>query len=201
MSAPKKRATKKAAAKKPAAKKLAKKAAAKKPKAAPRVPRTAVQLKAAKEARGALLPEAIKLGRTLLKGWRTLSALADHLKAKQADHPLAPDMLDMSDWRNLALRVNRHFEKQDAIEAQGRKHGPTCKVHKVCTLAEGASQYRITPGAKVGVEPIKRRVKAAAKVGKAKAKKQTLKGKGLPKKAATKAPAKGTKAAPKKRGK
>ncbi len=178
MPIPKKRAAKKAIApkKKVAAKKLPKKI---KPKGAPRVPRTATQLEAAKEARGKLLSAAILIGYEALSGKAhiTVGAVSDAVRAA-----LGPKVLHMddSDWRNLGLTVLRHFEKQPGVldQTAGYKDG-----------GKGPRTFRIQlPKGKVEMERIKRRSKAAPKKKAAKkvAKKQAT--------AAT-----GDEAAPKKR--
>ena len=190
MATQKKKPVKKTAAKKQAVKKAPVKKTPK-AKAEPRVPRTAKQLENAKVARAALLPEAIKVGRTLLKSFVALSVIADTLRTKQKGHPLAADM-DDSDWRNLALRVIRQFERQDnVLEMRGRKAPPsTSKI--TYTSQDSAAEYRIKAGSKPVTEPMGRRTKAGGGAKKKVAKKATAK---------QTAKAKAKKAAPAKRGK
>jgi hypothetical protein len=210
--APRKRATKKqpeqpaaAPAKKTAVKKQAKKKVAR-AKAAPRVPRSKEQLKAAKESRMAMLPEAIKVGRKALQAWSTNGSLTAAVKNKLGGHPLAGD-LDDSDWRNLALRVRRQFSRQAGVMEVRRKRPLPANQQKVMASHEvdaslkGGTQWRITEGASPEMEQLKRQYRGASKAKKAKGKKgkaptaeaQQVEGNGGPKKRASK------KAAPRKR--
>ncbi len=158
--APRKRATKKSASKKAAPKKTVRK------KAAPVTPRTTEQLVAAREERGALLPEAIKIGAKILrKGWTTNGQLAAGIREALGSHPMASGLTD-GDWRNLALRVWRNFRRQPGIaEARVRKPMPADIIpalasYEVVPDQKGGAQYRLAKGAKPSLEPVKRQTKA-----------------------------------------
>jgi hypothetical protein len=158
MPSPKKRATKKkgAAPAKTKPRKVAKKKAAAASSGSTWVPRSETALQKAKAARKAMLADAIRVADKFMRGeYILLSQLGDHLKSKLGGRAAASDMT-ANDWRNLANTVNRHFEKQGAIEAKGRRHGSKCKTHKVCHNEDAPGRYRILEGAEPLTLPLPR---------------------------------------------
>jgi len=117
---------------------------------------------ARKEARLALLPECLKAGRTALKNWCSNKDIADALKRKCGDHPLAGDLYP-ADWATLAARVMRSFQRQDGIcESQP-------KPWKIRIIKGAKPDMSLTPRktrSDTGVKPAKKAAKAAAPKGK-----------------------------------
>ena len=117
---------------------------------------------ARKEARLALLPECLKAGRTALKNWCSNKDIADALKSKCGDHPLAGDLYP-ADWATLAARVMRSFFRQDGTcESQA-------KPWKIRIIKGAKPDMSLTPRktrSDTGVKPAKKAAKAAAPKGK-----------------------------------